>query len=497
MENQQEYREKSSVLDGVASVLNAGGSAMVYAYDVAAVAFDRLFPLAKKIPAVSGKAFGTVAGGFGIIKPGETKRVEEKIRGYEKRIKGLYYKIGQEGARVKDLESPLETEPVKRLISEVREYEKDIQRLENRITEIRKEKREKALRKKGEKAAAKLAVEKTEITDEQVLKAVGSAIEKALRRGAFESLSERERFDKVASDLLDSDMEIKGLAVAELGKMGNEAAVPILMEAVRFKNPDLTSEIINSLISIGIPEAISLFKEKVTDPEYMVRIGCLRGLYKLADDEDAIPLLTDALMDQHPEVRRNAATFLGWKDYTDAVPALAQCLKDEEVMVRKAAVSALANIKEESSVLALIKVLGDGDMEIRENALDAIRVISGEEIAFDVHASGEALRKAIDDLRDWWQEKRLGGVEVIEAAEPEAAEEIAEAEEVAAEPEAAEEIEEPETAVTPPEQIGFTKHELRIMPKSEVLSICKELGIECDETLSKPQIVKLILGEEE
>ena len=73
-------------------------------------------------------------------------------------------------------------------------------------------------------------------------KRVESAIAKAVRQAKFESRSEREIFDKVANDLMDSEMEIKVLAAAELGKMGNQAAVPILMAAARFNNPDLTSE---------------------------------------------------------------------------------------------------------------------------------------------------------------------------------------------------------------------------------------------------------------
>ena len=156
--------------------------------------------------------------------------------------------------------------------------------------------------KEKKKAAAKVAAQKAKKTDEQVLKAVSSAIEKAVKKGVFESSADQAIFDKVATDLLDNEMEIKVLAAAELGKMANDAAVPFLMEAIGFDHPDLTSEIINSLISIGAPEAVDLFKGKVNDPKYSVRIGCLRGLYKLADDEDAVPLLTEALRDNHPEV---------------------------------------------------------------------------------------------------------------------------------------------------------------------------------------------------
>jgi hypothetical protein len=213
-------------------------------------------------------------------------------------------------------------------------------------------------------------------------------------------------------------MEIKTLAAAELGKLGNEACVPILLAAVGFDNPELTSEIINSLTGIGAHEAVSLFKEKISDTHYRIRIGCLRGLHKLADDEDTIPMLTEALKDSHPEVRRTAATFIGWKDSAEAVPALMQSLRDDDVKVRKAAVSALANIKDEVCIPALIKSLGDKNLEIREKVLETISVISGEEIEFDVHNSGKALKNAVAELRSWWEDRKLGELDADPVVEP-------------------------------------------------------------------------------
>jgi len=148
-----------------------------------------------------------------------------------------------------------------------------------------------------------------------------------------------------------------------------------------------------------------------------VRIGCLRGLYKLADNEDSMPLLIEALRDGHPEVRRTALTFIGWKDYTGAVPSVIQCLRDGEPRVRRAAVSTLANLKDSAAVPHLINVLGDKDIEVREKALEALKVISGEDISFDIHASRSALIEAINSFKDWWQKERLGN-DKLTATEP-------------------------------------------------------------------------------
>jgi len=513
MENQAEEYERSGVMDGVATVLNAGGTAMVYVYDVTVGAFGKLYSAVKKTPVVPEKAFNLVVDGFGIMKPSETKRLAEKIKEYEKKIRGLYYEIGKEGATYTGNESAMETEPVQKLLVNVREYENEIERLQTRIVEIKETKKAEALKKRRVRKAAPPAEKREKVDVAKVKKTIESAIAKAVRHGQFDTRSEAETFDKVASDLLDNEVEIKILAAAELGKIGNEAAVSILMEAAMFDIPVLTSEIINSLITLEDPKAIPLFKEKADDDNYRIRIGCLRGLYKLAEDEEAMPVLIEALRDDHQEVRRTAATFIGWKDYGDAVPALVQCLKDDDVKVRKAAVSAVANIKDESTMLPLINVLGDKDIEIREKALEAINVISGEEVTFDVKASGSALKEAINNLRDWWQEERIRKVSVPDTeatAEPEAAvmaeaaETIEDTADEVTEPEAAEEAEAVEAEPAEEAEAGaeaeaepepeYTEDKLMRMVKTDLLVLAQDLGIECDESMIKAEITRLILG---
>jgi HEAT repeat protein len=345
--------------------------------------------------------------------------------------------IGKPEAPPPEAENPREVEAAQHLAAEVQEYKKEIQQLKDRIAELEAHKTEEAPPRHERDEDAGKAGETEKTSPEQINRAIAAAIQESLRHGVFETMSERAIFDKVANDLLDSEMEIKILAATELGKMGNEAAVPLLCEVAGFDQPSLTSEVINSLINLGDSRAIPLFKDKVNDPKYRVRIGCLRGLYKLGSDQEARPFLVEALGDEHPEVRRTAATFIGWKDYAEAAPALAESLRDEDDRVRKAAISSLANIKDESSVLPLIKVLGDRDPEVREKALDAIKIMSGKDLSFDIHASGDALAEAIEAVRDWWQKERLNKVDLTETEKAVAAYPEREAAEAALEEEEA------------------------------------------------------------
>jgi HEAT repeat protein len=487
---EERYQGRSVVMGGFAKALNAGGSAAVYTYDLTASGLNALFNVAKNAPVLPQKVIDIFSRGLG--KPTAVKRAEEKIKDYEMKIKNLYFEIGKAGASASGEGSPLEAEPINKLIGDVREYEKEIHRLRVHITEVIEEKKTEVLRKRDLRKKVSYAPKIDKAVEERTIKTVKSTIEKALKQGDFTSLSEREIFDKVAHDLLDSEMEVRILAAAELGKIGNKAAVPIFLEVAKLNDPDLTAEIISSLITIGDSRAIPLFKEEVSSPKHQVRVGCLRGLYKLAADEEALPVLIESLRDPHPKVRRTAVTFIGWKDYGGATPALVQCLTDEDVTIRKAAVSALTNIKDDSTVLPLIKVLGDKDREVREKALEAVRAISGEEIAFDLDVSGKTLTDEINNLRDRWQQERMGKLGLTETAEDSAASvEAGAVEDAAAEEESAA----PEEAEAPEEPAEQTEESLMKMTKAELLALCGQRGIECDEKNTKKELAQLILGE--
>ena len=496
-------KKRKGVWGFTVKVLNEAGGALVDLYDLGESAVDKIGCKLKKVPDLGKKARKTVSDGIDTIKPkGKTAQkdegniIKDKIKEKESKIEGLYREIGKEGVSHTEDDTPLDTDAVKSLISDVKEYEKEIARLKGRIVELDTQKNDGPPERLKPKKKAKFteAPEKILTTGEQALPlqaAMAAAIETGLKSGVFEFASEKAKFEKVAADLLETEMEIKILAVAELGKMKNKAAVPVLAESAGFEDPNLTLEIVNALIDIGDSSAVKLFKDQARDPHYRVRVACLRGLYKLAaeNDDESTQVLTNALQDEHPDVRKSGATFLGWKGNEEAVPALVQGLKDEDERVTKAALSALAAIRDKSAVLPLIKVLKNEDLELKKRALDAIKMITGEEIIFDLQAGGEELDKAIDELIDWWQKTRLGEAEIdqddefVQPPDPEA-EQTRETEEI--EEGVTEEAGEPEVET-------LTKEGLIKKLKSELVAICKDLGIDCDEKLTKSEITDLIV----
>jgi hypothetical protein len=362
----------------------------------------------------------------------ESKELSEKIRKREKKIAALYYRIGKEGTQVINQKNPLEQEAVKKLIADVRGYENEIERLKKRIADLESEKvsvdsppiakkatkepqpKERNMEKivRARQARARIEKEKqmkTTLDSPLTIRnrSLKSVIQGALKTARFSSSSEKAKFETVANDLLDAESEIRMLAASEMAKIGNQAAVNILMAVAQDKDPYLVAETLNSLIQLKAPKAVPLLEEKLYDTHYRIRMAALRGMYKLADVEVFKAACLKAIKDDHPEVRKTAITFIGWKDYSEGVPSLVQCLKDDDERVKQAAIAALGNIRDKAAVMPLIKLLSDQSLETREKSHSAIQMIVGEEIPFDTKLSGDALSESQKRLKEWWQQRRI------------------------------------------------------------------------------------------
>ncbi|MEA1967887.1 MAG: HEAT repeat domain-containing protein [Thermodesulfobacteriota bacterium] len=406
--------KKKGITGFTARVLNEVGAAVVNLYDFGAGAAGGLFSFSKK---TSSKI---IRKSVDYVSPDESKIIRDRIKIKQVKIEKIYTKIGKEETKQSqaDKKDSETSENIKKLISDVKEYEGQIKKLQGTEAEIERKKIE-AIEEKKKQAQEKKEAEKIAKARKKENRGIpaGDAVKKAiassLKTYEFGSVSEKTKFEKVANDLLSKDQEIRILAANEFAKMKNEAAVPVLTESAGIGDTDLTLEIINALISIGSVNAVPLFKEKITDKSYRIRMACLRGIYKLAEgDTQALQLMANAVKDKHPEVRKSAVTFTGWQDNSEAVPALVQSLRDDDTGVKKAALSALATIRDKATVLPIIRILADDNSDIRQKALDTIQVITGEKIDFDMKAKGKNRSSAMDNLADWWEKKRTGDAEL-------------------------------------------------------------------------------------
>ena len=507
--------QKKGLLGGVAKVLNAGGGAVIAAYDAGSETLGNVCSSVKKTATVLPEDIKhVVEGRISSVLPGEKGKLEGKIKEFEKKIQALYLAIGKESSKFADKAMALESEAVKRLLAEVRSYMNEIDNFKKRIAEIEAERQAREEKRREPKEKPRAAVE----TD--VLEAVREALNDALNRGHSRDESKKAAFEKIGRCLLDDDHGLRSLAVREMGLMKNRASVLVLTQAAAFKDPELTVDILNALAAIGDPSVIPLFEGKTRNENPLVRKAALHGLYKFMA-ESTTSLLIDALRDTNADVRTTAATVLGWIGSSVALQALSEKLEDKEPKVRKAAITALTDLNDKTVIRPIIRMLADDKIEVRERALESVRVLMGVDVIFDVHASAKTLVRNVESLQDWWWNRTVAGVdapapwevaeerkeEAVEGEPAPAAEIEAEAAEIAAvieETAVAEEktaVEETASEVTKEEtptetETGgeFTYDRLMALRKYDLLKLCTDQGFECDVAMTKSELANLLLG---
>lgn len=496
----EETGKEKALADKISKVMTGGGIAVAKTTGMVVGYSGKLLRIVKDkttslpLPSLPSLPKGLFSGGVSKIWGGEKAKVKVSIAKARQRIDKLYFEIGKQGAKLFGVEDITDHESVKDLVNEVKSCEGQIQRWEQRLKDIDREQAE-ARRKRIQREAVG-----EEADTEEIKNSIRDSIDKAMKTARFDNSSEKAIFDKVTHDLLDDDVEIRLLAAAELGKIAKPDSSPVLKEALAYRNVYLTSEIINALININDQSCLPIFKANVKDDNYRVRLGSLRGIYKLGG-ADSVPYLTDGLKDEHTEVRKSAATFLGWVGLKDAAPALIQALKDSDQEVKKAAAMSLSILRDPSSVMPLIRVLKESSIEVREKVVHAVERITGKAVEFKIDASGEELKKNIETLKAWWQKNKMADVEeALEGAEVEA--ETAEEEEAPVEEEAtteeapAAEEEAPADEEAPAEPTGdepITIENLDKMLKKDIAQKCDEMGVTYSPEDTKANLIKKIL----
>ena len=356
----------------------------------------------------SKKSEGLFTGGirkkFGLTKA----EVQAKLAVIESRIRDFYLEIGKMGTGSDDIDGVLATAEAAEIIDKIKKLEDESSALNKYLSELDTAERQGL-------SMAKFSIKPRSGIDGQLLGRMKSIAERSIRKATFSMRSDAIIFEKALRDLLEAEMDIKRLAVSELGKLGSKHAGPVLKEALSIDNHELQAEIINSLIQIEDGDVFPICKRFLTHPYAAVRAACVRGLYKVGKGE-AAPQLIEALKDDNVEVRNSSAMFLGWVESKEAIPALLQiAAADSDLRVRKSAIQALENIRDQAAVLPIIRLLNDESKDIRDRVLVALERITGE--ALEVTNSDDARERLaeVNRLKEWWIKKKH---EITNSTEP-------------------------------------------------------------------------------
>jgi hypothetical protein len=139
-------------------------------------------------------------------------------------------------------------------------------------------------------------------------------------------------------------------AALTLGHLADEEVIPILSKALR-EDPDwqVRRNITKALAIHGDGVAIPVLIEAIADEHWQVRrfaAQALQKIFQTSKSEAAIPALVKALTDEYADVRKDAAIALGDLASPDALQALCQALDDPDREVSIRAERAISKIEQ-------------------------------------------------------------------------------------------------------------------------------------------------------
>jgi HEAT repeat protein len=236
----------------------------------------------------------------------------------------------------------------------------------------------------------------TAVTEEQVQTAV------------FSNATEKVIFTRSLSDIASQDVDARTNAVKTIGGIRHKLSIKALFtQLVRETSPRVRQECVKALTRQEVNEGLRAVKCALTDQAASVRLAAVWGLYRLAGAENASNLIR-MFSDENEEVRRRAATCIGWLRQEERAVDLLPLLSDRSACVRRAAIEAMGNLRSRQVVSALIDHLNDCDKSIRKVILDTLKKITGKKMSGPLPRNEKALKCFIARWHEWWKEELLG-----------------------------------------------------------------------------------------
>ncbi|HEX5832547.1 MAG TPA: HEAT repeat domain-containing protein [Pyrinomonadaceae bacterium] len=176
--------------------------------------------------------------------------------------------------------------------------------------------------------------------------------------------------DLLISQVTAEDLEVRRSAVVALGRIGDSAATPVLVNALR--DESLAIDAANALTEIGDPQAVDGLLKLIGNDDPSTRqaaVNALNSVIPPSMSERIIPLLHDP----EPNVRESAVKIAGYFGYPGAAAALVDLSRDPNERVRTAAIEHLPYVEEERAVFeVLVHALKDETLNVRAAAARAL-----------------------------------------------------------------------------------------------------------------------------
>lgn len=197
---------------------------------------------------------------------------------------------------------------------------------------------------------------------------------KALSRALEGKSAPPEVYPALISLLRDQDMEIRGLAIGTLIKIGGPKAAQGLARALRDRKARIRLKIARAMARIPCKASTEGLLELLEDEDDAVRLAALRGLGTLKEKR-VLPKLTRMTKYGNIKVRREVMKAIArivdqTPDYM--VSTLIDVLFDEDAACREYAVEALKTSKSRRAYVNIILLLRDSAARVRAATVRAL-----------------------------------------------------------------------------------------------------------------------------
>jgi len=174
--------------------------------------------------------------------------------------------------------------------------------------------------------------------------------------------------------LEDRRPEVRVAAVRALGDIGSAEAVPALREAFLERRSAPTNVVSDALREIGGEVVGPTFERGVASPDPVVRVSACFGLGATAGTHGAAVYRLAGVLasDSDANVRTAAASALGMAGGGDAPAALVAATADPDDRVRRAAVKALGRFDDPTTTETLDACTEDEDREVAIRSAEAL-----------------------------------------------------------------------------------------------------------------------------
>jgi len=234
---------------------------------------------------------------------------------------------------------------------------------------------------------------------------------------ALGRLGDRAAVPALIDSLSQADTQLLAPICGALGRLGDERAFEPLLAHMGHQDPGVRQAVIGALNSIGHPQMAARIADALRDADPLVRQSAAKIAGYFGYPSTVAGLISCA-SDQDERVRASALEHLVYADHAQVLPTLLQAILDDTPRCRAAAAAALGHVDDPAGLDALQTALNDDDPWVRYFAASslgrqrAVEALAALAVLATNDTAGQVRIAAIDGIG------AIGGLRALACLEP-------------------------------------------------------------------------------